>query len=114
MACSQVKIMERKECVGITEKRLPVHSCSWAKTGTQLPPGFSADLPAAWSVSQTLWRSQLCCRGFLILRLGAKQPVSSVRLAGRREGGRPAVLFPCSAGSSAQAFQQLTLSEMHL
>lgn len=30
MACSQIKAVERKEHVGITEKQFAIHSCSWA------------------------------------------------------------------------------------
>lgn len=82
--------MERKERVGITEKGLAIHSCSWAKTGTQLPPGFPADLPTARSVSLTPGRSQLRCRGFSVFKNQCKAArVVSIWQASVRVGTHP-------------------------
>lgn len=71
--------MERKEHVGTMEKWLAVHSCSWAKTGTQMPLH-----------SQCPWRhrgAKFAGEAFLIVRISAKQPLRSVCLSGRLDQG---------------------------
>lgn len=86
---SQVRTMERKDHIGTMEKQLAIHSCSWAKTGTQLPPSFSAHLPTAQSVSLTPQRSQICWRSFSDCknqRKAAPERCLSVRQASARVG----------------------------
>lgn len=109
MAHSQVKTPERKECSGIMKR-------DWRSTAAHgQRPGpdchlASAGLPAAQRPRLHGGTSH-AVEAFRILRISARQSQSSVRLAGKHEGGHPPVLFLCTAEFSTQAFQERTLSE---